>query len=79
MVVVVNSNDIMPVTTLRPYEEAVKYFNNFIKEVNNESWMVKLVEKNQVGDRLWATTVKNHKGCGGNYLSCIWIDPAYDF
>lgn len=78
-IVVSNSNESMPIVCLKTYEAAMKYFDNFIKEVDNDSWKIKLVEKGAAGNRCWATLVKNHKGWGGNFLSCIWIDPAYTF
>ena len=78
-VVVSNSNESMPMVSLMSYKTAMDYFESFIKELNNDTWMVKLVERKDVDDRHWATLVKNHKGWGGNFLSCIWIDPAYSF
>lgn len=78
-VVVSNSNESMPMVSLMTYKGAMDYFNSFIKEANNDTWMIKLVEKKEVDDRHWATLVKNHKGWGGNFLSCIWVDPAYYF
>lgn len=78
-VVIVTTNESMPSVFLKTWEKALKYFEDITKELDTKEWLRKVVEKNQVDDRLWATMIMNHKGYGSNYMCSIWVSPAYTF
>lgn len=63
-IVVATSNDIMPSVYLKTWERALEYFENITKELDTKEWLRKVVKKEQVDDRLWATMVMQHRGLG---------------
>lgn len=70
-----------PSIRVNTWEKVTKDFEDFIKEVDNESWLIKQVkvERNPEYHRMEATLLCNHKGWGSDFFRVITIESAYSF
>ena len=70
-----------PHIRINTWENVTKSFEDLIKEVDNEDWLIKQVkvERNPEYHRMEATLLCNHRGWGHDFFRVITIDSAYSF
>lgn len=70
-----------PHIKINTWESVTKSFEDLIKEVDNENWLVKQVkvERNPEYHRMEATLLCNHRGWGSDFFRVITIEAAYLF
>lgn len=82
LLVITNSDEFSsPHIKINTWDNVVKSFEDFIQEVENESWSVKQikVERNPEYHRMEASLICNHKGWGGDFFRVIEVSSAYCF
>lgn len=70
-----------PSIRVNTWEKVMKGFEDLIKEVNNEDWLIKQVKVERYPEyhRMEATLLCNHKGWGSDFFRVITIESAYSF
>lgn len=74
-----NTNSIKPYTYVNTWEECLKKFEEYTKELDNDSFFAQIIHKNisEEAHIAEASMRRNNRGWGGDYFQCITIQSLY--
>lgn len=74
-----NTNSIKPYIYVNTWEKCLKKFEEYTKELDNNSFFAQIIHKNSSKETYTAEVLirRNNKGYGCDYFNYITINPLY--